>query len=85
MVYSVLSEQDLMNVLIFADIYVLVITSLHYLLHGIVYFIQFTVHTVSHHIDIHIIYTIILHKSVCRRSQTAGRNSCSIVSVDVYN
>ena len=36
-----------------------------------------------------IIYTIILHKSVClsvcRRSQTAGRNSCSIVSGDVSN
>ena len=35
------------------------------------------------------IYTIIFHKSVClsvcRRSQTAGRNSCSIVSGDVYN
>ena len=31
------------------------------------------------------IYTIILHKSVCRRSQTAGRNSCSIVSGDVSN
>ena len=26
------------------------------------------------------IYTIILHKSVCRSSQTADRNSCSIVS-----
>ena len=31
------------------------------------------------------IYTIILLKSVCRRSQTAGRNSCSIVSGDVSN
>ena len=31
------------------------------------------------------IYTIILHKSVCRRSQTARRNSCSIVSGDVSN
>ena len=31
------------------------------------------------------IYTIILHKSVCRRSQTAVRNSCSIVSGDVSN
>ena len=27
-------------------------------------------------------YTIILLKSVCRYSQTAGRNSCSIVSGD---
>ena len=32
-----------------------------------------------------IIYTIILLKSVCRCSQTAGRNSCSIVSGDVSN
>ena len=31
------------------------------------------------------IYTIILHKSVCQRSQTAGRNSCAIVSGDVSN
>ena len=31
------------------------------------------------------IYTIILLKSVCRRSQTAGRNYCSIVSGDVAN
>ena len=35
------------------------------------------------------IYTIIFHKSVClsicRLSQTAGRNSCSIVSGDVSN
>ena len=56
MVYSVglLSERDFMNALIFADIYVLVITSLHSLLHGIVYFIQVTVHTVSHRIDINI-------------------------------
>ena len=30
-------------------------------------------------------YTIILLKSVCRCSQTAGRNSCSIVSGDVSN
>ena len=30
-------------------------------------------------------YTIILLKSVCRRSQTAGRNSCLIVSGDVSN
>ena len=28
---------------------------------------------------------LILHKSVCRRSQTAGRNSCSIISGDVSN
>ena len=32
-----------------------------------------------------IIYTIICLKSVCRRSQTAGRNSCSIASGDVSN
>ena len=31
------------------------------------------------------IYTIILLKSVCRCSQTAGRNYCSIVSGDVSN
>ena len=31
------------------------------------------------------IYTIICLKSVCRRSQTAGRNSCSIVSGNVSN
>ena len=31
------------------------------------------------------IYTIILLKSVCLCSQTAGRNSCSIVSGDVSN
>ena len=31
------------------------------------------------------IYTIILLKSVCRCSQIAGRNSCSIVSGDVSN
>ena len=31
------------------------------------------------------IYTIILLKSVCRCSQTAGRNSCSIVSRNVSN
>ena len=31
------------------------------------------------------IYTIILLKSVCRRSRTAGRNSCSIDSGDVSN
>ena len=31
------------------------------------------------------IYTIICLKSVCRRSQTAGRNSCSIASGDVSN
>ena len=30
-----------------------------------------------------LIYTIILLKSVCRRSQTAGGNSCSFVSGDV--
>ena len=34
---------------------------------------------------IEIIYTIILIKSVCRFSQTAGRNSCSIVSGNVSN
>ena len=34
--------------------------------------------------EVHI-YTLILHKSVCRRSQTAVRNSCSIVSGDVSN
>ena len=33
----------------------------------------------------HLIYTIILLKSVCRCSQTAGHNSCSIVSGDVSN
>ena len=32
-----------------------------------------------------IIYTIILLKSVCRCSQTAGCNSCSIVSGNVAN
>ena len=32
-----------------------------------------------------LVYTIILLKSVCRRSQTAGHNSCSIVSGDVSN
>ena len=32
-----------------------------------------------------VIYTIILHKSVCQCSQTAGRNSCAIVSGDVSN
>ena len=32
-----------------------------------------------------LIYTIILLKSVCRCSQTAGRNSCSIVSGNVSN
>ena len=31
------------------------------------------------------IYTVILLKSVCLRSQTTGRNSCSIVSGDVSN
>ena len=31
------------------------------------------------------IYTIILLMSVCQCSQSAGRNSCSIVSVDVSN
>ena len=31
------------------------------------------------------IYTIICLKYVCRRSQTAGRNSCSIASGDVSN
>ena len=31
------------------------------------------------------IYTIILLKFVCRSYQTAGRNSCSIVSGDVAN
>ena len=31
------------------------------------------------------IYTIILLKSVCRCSQTAGRNYCSIVSGNVSN
>ena len=31
------------------------------------------------------IYTIIFLKSVCQRSQTAGRNSCSIVSGNVSN
>ena len=31
------------------------------------------------------IYTIICIKSVCRRSQTAGRNSCSIDSGDISN
>ena len=38
-------------------------------------------------ISLLIIYTIILHKymCVCRRSQTSGRNSCSIVSGDVSN
>ena len=30
-------------------------------------------------------YTIICLKSVCRRSQTAGRNSCTIASGDVSN
>ena len=32
-----------------------------------------------------IIYTIIFLKSVCQRSQTAGHNSCSIVSGNVSN
>ena len=56
MVYSVglLSERDFMNALIFADIYVLVITSLLSVLHGIVYSVLFTVYIVSHRIDIHI-------------------------------
>ena len=31
------------------------------------------------------IYTIILIKSACRCSQTAGRNSCSIISGDISN
>ena len=31
------------------------------------------------------IYTIICLKPVCRRTQTPGRNSCSIVSGDVSN
>ena len=31
------------------------------------------------------IYTIVFLKSVCQRSQTAGRNSCSIVSGNVSN
>ena len=31
------------------------------------------------------IYTIILLKFVCRCSQTAGRNSCSIMSGDISN
>ena len=31
------------------------------------------------------IYTIIFLKSVCQRSQTAGRNSCSIISGNVSN
>ena len=30
-------------------------------------------------------YSIILNKSLCRCSQTAGRNSCSIVSVDIIS
>ena len=30
-------------------------------------------------------HTIILLKSVCRCSETAGRNSCSVVSGDVSN
>ena len=34
-------------------------------------------------IIIAIIYTIILLMSVCQCSQNAGRNSCSIASVDV--
>ena len=33
----------------------------------------------------HIIYTIILLVSIGQCSQTAGRNSCSIVSVDISN
>ena len=32
-----------------------------------------------------IIYTIICLMSVCQRSQTAGRNSCSIVSGNISN
>ena len=35
--------------------------------------------------SIKLIYTIILLKSVCRCSQTAGCNSCSVVSGDVSN
>ena len=38
--------------------------------------------SVGHH---SVIYTIICIKSVCQRSQTAGRNSCSIVSGNVSN
>ena len=36
-------------------------------------------------LDSSTIYTIILLMSVCQCSQSAGRNSCSIVSVDVSN
>ena len=36
-------------------------------------------------VHIVVIYTIILIKSVWRRSQTAGRNYCTIVSGDVSN
>ena len=37
------------------------------------------------YVRIYRVYTIILHKSVCRHSQAAGRNYCSIVSGDVSN
>ena len=36
-------------------------------------------------LDSSTIYTIILLMSICQCLQSAGRNSCSIVSVDVFN
>ena len=44
-----------------------------------------TYHQLGHLCLQQTIYAIILLKSVCRSSQTAGRNSCSIVSGDVAN
>ena len=41
--------------------------------------------TFSNVTRITVIYTMILLKSVCQLSQTAGRNSCSIDSGDVSN
>ena len=43
------------------------------------------VSTLDSQVNWYYIYTIILLKSACRRSQTADRNSCSIVSGDVSN
>ena len=44
-----------------------------------------TYHQLGHLCLQQTIYAIILLKSVCRSSQTTGRNSCSIVSGDVAN
>ena len=75
---SVLSERDIMNALIIADVYVLVINCILPLVHGMLYYILlFTVHIVSHSIDIHI--TNITHPPSSFQSRSAPSTDDALI------